>query len=562
MRQISSVLIVLLIAVFVLSACGVPTTAPAPPEAPAATQAQSEQPAAPTEPDQEKVLTIISPTVNKDLSPLRGGGTAIRFLSLWVAPTIQADRDGNFKPAVFSSWSSNADFTVWTFEIDPNAVFSDGSPITAEDVKGTWELCTQPLTKHQRVSLFLSGIVGYDEAVAGNSTSLPGVIAVDEKTVEVTLMAPDPVFFKRIATNLIGPVKISQARGEDGQEIPDWWLPENNSAVSGPYMPVVINQNTGYSEYVPNPNWWWGGKPVLDRIKINAIEDPSTASLMMKRGEGDINFSSDLPTTFDEFGPEYVGTNETPDFVIQVFWFNPKNPPFDDINCRTALVMAANSTEMFNASHPHGPGAAGTTLLKPILGDKETNQPPMNNTDGAKAAFAQCKYKDAMPKIYVAGTSNPQAELAAQILVEQWRQVLGIQETEFVPAMDKLSVADQGKVQVFRDDVGTRFADAATMLKNSVHSGSGNAQSKMGGYNNPEVDRLIDEALMLDPTDPNRNLKVLQAEALVMAEYMYIPWVAEGPMMHAMPWVMNFAKNYDWQIIDPWNLDIDLSKRP
>jgi len=552
MRRISSALTVLLIAMFILSACGSPSVAPT--ENPVAT---NEQPAAP-----EKVLTIISPTVNSDLSPLRGGGTAVRFLSLWWAPTIQADRAGNFNPAVFSSWSSNADFTVWTFEIDPNAVFSDGSPITAEDVKGTWELSTQPLTKHQRASLFLSGIVGYDEAIAGNATTMAGIVAVDDKTVEVTLKSPDPVFYKRIATNLIGPVKISQARGEDGQEIPDWWLPENNVAVSGPYMPVVIDQNTGTSEYVPNPNWWWGGEPVLDRIKIIAVEDPSTAALMMQNGQADINFSSDLPTTFDEFGPEYVGTNESPDFVIQVFWFNANNAPFDDINCRKALVMAANSTEMFSASHPHGPGSAGTTLLTPILGDAETNVAPMNNQAAALEAFALCSYKDAMPKIYVAGTSNPQAELAAQILVEQWRQVLGIQETEFVPAMDQLSVADQAKVQVFRDDVGTRFADAATMLKNSVYSGSGNAQGKMGGYLNPDVDRLIEEALMLPPSDPNRDLKALEAEALVMADYMYIPWVAEGPMMHAMPWVLNFAKNYDWQIIDPWNLDLDLALRP
>lgn len=562
MRRIFSALTVLLIAVFALSACGSPTAAPAenpPANAPAATEAQPEQPAAPAA--AEKVLTIISPTVNKDLSPLRGGGTAVRFLSLWWAPTIQADRAGNFNPAVFASWSSSPDFKVWTFKIDPKAVFSDGSPITAEDVKGTWELSTQPLTKHQRVSLFLSGIVGYDEAVAGNATTLPGVVAKDASTVEVTLKAPDPVLFKRIATNLIGPVKISQARGADGQEVADWWHADNKPAVSGPYMPVSMDINTGASEYVPNPNWW-GPKLKLDRIKIVAVEDGATAALMMQKGQGDINFSSDLPTTFDQFGPEYVGTNESPDFVIQVFWINGSVPPMDDINCRTALVMAANSDEMFKASHPHGPGAAGTTLLKPILGDKETNQPPMNNPDGAKAAFAQCKYKDAMPKIYVAGTSNPQAELAAQILVEQWRQVLGIQETEFVPAMDKLSVADQGKVQIFRDDVGARFADAPTMLLGSVYSASGNAKGKMGNYNNPDVDRLIDEALMIDPTDPNRNLKALEAEKLVMGEYVYIPWVAEGPMMHAMPWVLNFAKNYDWQIIDPWNLDLDLTKRP
>lgn len=561
MNHFRSIFAVLIIATLMLTACGTPAT-----PAPGATEIPDQSGITPdaTVPTlaEEKILTIISPTVNSDLSPLRGGGTAVRFQSLWWAPTIQGDRAGNFFPAVFASWSSSPDFKVWTFVIDPTAVFSDGSPITAEDVKGTWELITQPLTKHQRVSLFLSGIVGYEDAVAGNTTTLPGIVVIDEKTLEVTLKTPDPVFFKRIATNLIGPVKISQARGADGQEIAGWWDAKNNPAVSGPYMPVAMDLNAGSSEYIPNPNWWWGSEPKLDRIKIIAVEDGATALLMVQNGQADVNFSNDLPTTFDEVGVDYVGTNQNPDFVIQVFWINPLIAPMDDINCRKALIMAANPVDMFAASHPHGPGAAGTTLLTPILGDKETNQPLTNNPEGALAAFALCSYKDAMPKIFIGGTSNAQAEIAAQILVEEWRQVLGIQETELVPAMDSLSVADQAKVQFFRDDTGARFSDAATMLLNSVHSGSGAAQSKMGHYKNPQVDTLIEAALILAPTDPNRDLKALEAEKTVMEDYVYFPWVAEGPMMHQMPWVLNWLKNYDWQVIDPWNVDIDLSLRP
>ncbi|MEW6650752.1 MAG: ABC transporter substrate-binding protein [Chloroflexota bacterium] len=563
MRRIFSLLSVLLIVALALGGCASPTTAPANSQ-PEATQPQTEssnagQPEAPvTEP---KILTIIDPVITKDWSPLRGGGQASRQLSLWWAPPLWADMQGNLHPMVFASWEASPDFKVWTFKIDPNAKFSDGSPITAEDVKGTWELSTQPLTKHQRVSLFFSGIIGYDEAVAGNSTTLPGIVVKDAHTVEVTLKAPDPIFVNRIATNMIGPVKISQARGADGQEVAEWWHADNKPAVSGPFMPVKMDIETGSVTFEVNPNWW-GPKPNLTGINYIAMEDGSTALLMLKRGEADINMHSDLPTTYAELGPEYVGTNQPATPVLQYFWINSNVPPMDDINCRKALVMAANPEELFRASHPHGPGEFGTTLLAQLLGDQQTNQPVTNNPEGAKAAFAECKYKDAMPKIYIAGTTNPQAEVAAQTLIEQWRQVLGIQETELVPVMDKLPKTEQDKVQVFRDDVGTRVFDSVSLLLGSIHSKSGNAQSKMGGYNNDAIDQLIDEALALPPTDPNRNAKAIEAEALAIADFVYIPWYDEGPTMHHMPWVLNYSRNIDWQIVEPWNLDIDLSLRP
>jgi peptide/nickel transport system substrate-binding protein len=564
MRRLNTLFVALLVLIFVLSACGTPATeAPAAEapvaEAPAAEAPVAEAPAA--EAPVEKVLTLIDPVVSTDWSPLRGGGQNVRQMSLMWAPPVWADMSGELHPMVFASWESSADFITWTFKLDPAAKFSDGSPITATDVKGTWELATQPLTKHQRVGLFLSGIVGYDEAVAGNSTELPGVVAQDDATVVVTLKSPDPIFVNRIATNLVGPVKISQARGADGQEIAEWWTPANGVVTSGPYTPVAMDLTTGSVELAPNPNWF-GSAPKLSKINIIAVEDGAAALLMMKNGEADINMSSDLPTTFEELGADYVGTTLPATPVLQVFWFNGKIAPMDDLNCRKALILAANPVELFKASHPNGPGEAGSTLLAQILGDKETNQAYTNNAEGAKAAFAECSYKDAMPKLYVAGASNPQAEVAAQALVEQWRQVLGIQETELVPAMDKLPKTEQDKVQVFRDDVGARIFDAPTLLSGSIYSGAGNAQGKMGGYKNDAVDALILEASALAPTDAARISKSIEAEKLAMDDFMWINWYDEGPTMHAMPWVINYSRNIDWQIVEPWNLDIDLSKKP
>jgi peptide/nickel transport system substrate-binding protein len=283
---------------------------------------------------------------------------------------------------------------------------------------------------------------------------------------------------------------------------------------------------------------------------------------MLKQGDADINMGADQPTTYDELGPDYVGTNLPADPVMNMFWINANVAPMDDINCRKALVMAADPAEMFKAANPHGPGVPATTLLRPLLGDKDTNQPSTNNIDGAKAAFEQCKYKDAMPKLYLAGVSGGQMEAGAQVLVEQWRQVLGITGYEFIAAFDKLTPADQAKVQFFRDDVGTRVFDVPSMLLGSIHSGSGNAKGKMGGYKNEQVDQLIDQALALPFDDPNRVALSLEAEKLATDEFLWIPFNVGAPLTHGMPWVLNLSKNIDWQVIEPWNLDIDLTKRP
>ena len=174
MRRISSALTVLLIAVFVLSACGTPTAAPAanpPANAPAAaTEVPAAQPAQPAAPAAtEQVLRIIHPAFDQNWSPMLGGGHVSRLYSLWWAAPMYFDAKGEIHPMVFIEWTPDENFTKWTFKIDPKAVFSDGSPITAEDVKGTWDLSAHPATGHARVDLFLSGVKGFAAVSKGEA---------------------------------------------------------------------------------------------------------------------------------------------------------------------------------------------------------------------------------------------------------------------------------------------------------------------------------------------------------------------------------------------------------
>ena len=236
MRRFQVVLSALMIFSFILSACSAPAATEAPaaeaPAAPAATEA----PAA-AAPAAEQILRIIHPAFDQNWSPMLGGGHVSRLYSIWWAPPMYFDAAGEIHPMVFESWSPNADFTVWTFKLNPKAVFSDGSPITVQDVKGTWELSARPATAHARINLFVGGVQGFNEVSTGTAKEMSGLVAKDDKTLEITLTAADPIFYQKLATNLIAPVKISQAIGEDGEQKLEWWRPENGVIVSGPFMP-------------------------------------------------------------------------------------------------------------------------------------------------------------------------------------------------------------------------------------------------------------------------------------------------------------------------------------
>ena len=154
----------------------------------------------------DQILNIAHPALEQSWSPLQGGGHVARWQSLWWAAPMYFDKDGKLTPYVLSSATHDDSFKTWTLSIDPKAVFSDGSKITAQDIVGTWNLCARPATKHARVNLFLADVEGFNDVVVGKSKDMPGLVVKDDQTVTVTLATADPIFDQKIATALIPPV--------------------------------------------------------------------------------------------------------------------------------------------------------------------------------------------------------------------------------------------------------------------------------------------------------------------------------------------------------------------
>ena len=231
-----------------------------------------------------QVLKVAHPAFNQDWSPLRGGGPPYRWNSAWWASPMYFDSKGELHPYVFTSWEPDADKKVWTFKIDPKAVFSDGSKITAEDVKGSWNVSAMPNTKNQRADQVLSKVAGYADVSGGKAKEISGIATPDENTVVVTLSESDPIFFMRLGNHIAPITKASQSRGEDGEEVADWYMPANSAVYSGPFKLTSIDLDAGKLVFEPNENFF-GPKPKLARIEIDSIEDNVTATSLLKSGE-------------------------------------------------------------------------------------------------------------------------------------------------------------------------------------------------------------------------------------------------------------------------------------
>lgn len=502
-----------------------------------------------------QVLKVANPNFAQDWSPLRGGGVPYRWNSAWWASPMRFDAEGNIHPYVFATWEPNADSTVWTFKIDPAAKFSDGSSITAADVKGSWELSAMPATTNQRVAQVLAGVVGYAEVTGGTATELSGVATPDEATVVVTLGAADPIFFMRLANHIAPITKVSQSRGADGNENPDWYMP-GSVIVSGPFKPTTIDLDGGKLVFEPNENFFVA-KPKLARIEITSIEDNVTATQLIKSGEFNAHTELVTSTMVQDLGPEFGDGPQIP--TSQHFWFNATRAPMDDPKVRQALIMAVDRDGLIKASYPEGPHKKTDQVINSVPGAENSGFEPFPyDPEAAKKLLAESSYggPERLPKLLFVGVSGPAIEAAAQYIAEQWRQNLGITAVDMKPQQDQYAGPDQNAVQIFRDDVGTRVPDAASYLLGSIASSSGNAQGKMGGYKNDAVDAKLAEASTKAADDPARVSLAQEAQKLFREDWMFIPWYAQTMSRWATANVAGMEKNLDWQVAAPWDISI------
>jgi peptide/nickel transport system substrate-binding protein len=500
--------------------------------------------------DPNQTLKILTLTTSPQWSPLFGGSTSLLMASIWWASPMYFDTEGNLNPYVYIAWEGSDAQDVWTFQIDPKAVFSDGSPITSAEIKGGLELSAVPSTKHQRIDQVIGNVKGFSDVYNGGGREISGIVAVDSHTVRFELSQPDPVFFLRMSSHLAPVIKPEQARDANGEEVFEWWQPGNGTAYSGPFRPTMMDTVGLNADFVRNDNFF-GPRPHLDKIELRHGADATTSTALLQRGEFDAHMELLTPTLIQDLGADFATGPIIP--RGHHFWLSQSSPPTDDIKVRQALIMAVDRDALMKLTFPDGPNQKADQVMNAVPGVDPDYVPYPYDPDAARKALAESSYgtADNFPPLIMQGIVQT-SQVAAQYIAEQWRQVLGVDRLEMRTQADSATGADQNSTQIFRDDVATRVPDATIYLMGAIHSSSGNAKAKMGGYANAKIDELLEKARLLPVTDPHRDELAREAQRLFREDWMYIPWHYTTRSKFALPYVKGIDRNLDWNIARPW----------
>ncbi len=416
-------------------------------------------------------------------------------------------------PDLAERWDVSDDGLTYTFHLRSDAKFHNGKPVTAEDVKYSFERATDAEYQSPEVSAYLDDIVGVLPKLAGQADEVTGVRVIDANTIEITIDAPKPYFLAKLTypTSFVLDKENLEAEGDN-------WVFKPNG--TGPFK--LAEYRVGQIIVLERNEHYYRGPALLDRVEL--ILSGGSAMAMYENGEIDITGVglSELDRVSNPLEPlnaEVVVA--PPGFDLAYIGFNLSEPPFDDANFRRALAYAIDKETIAHRVLLELVAPATGILPPEFPGYNPAVQAPGFDPVKAQELLAQSKYADSAPRIIVTipGTGGS-AGLDLQAILEMWEDTLGLtvelQQVETATYWDDLN---DGRLQAFAG-LGWQadYPDPQDFLDILFHSES---QLNQSGYSNPEVDRLL-EAARVEQDWETRKALYNEAEQLIVDD---VPWV-------------------------------------
>jgi oligopeptide transport system substrate-binding protein len=460
------------------------------------------------------------------------------------------DVDQNVVPSLATDMPKVSDDNLtYTFTLR-DAKYSNGDPIVADDLVYAWKRLIDPRTAATYQAIIADVEGGQEildlpkeatDADIQAAVDKFGVSAPDPKTFVVKLSHPTGYFLDLAALWGTAPY-------------PKKWIDAGNFTEAENYVssgPFMLKSWSHQSEIVlaPNPNWY-GTKPTLQEIRYHIGGDPAASQLAFEAGEYDtlkappdqvptIMANPELgpitkpvaSTTFDYWG--FDSSSEDP------YKGNPhKVQPTANKHFRRALAMAIDKDTLLATAY----GGQGQVAGSPMPPGVPGHQPELGlkyDVEAAKGELTQALQElgvadvSALPVLSFGFNTDAGHDVPAAYMQDQWLTNLGVKSELKGVTFDQFVVERPQLVySIARNAWGMDYPHPDNILRVLFHSKSGNNDE---GYNNPEYDKLIDQAGS-EPLDQALPLYAQAQEMLVddspavftrwrVSNYEIRPWV-------------------------------------
>lgn len=457
---------------------------------------------------------------------------------------LTRNKHGEFVGGVASDWEISKDLKTYTFHLNTAAVWSDGKPVKAQDFEYAWKRNLDPRTASS-CAYILYYIKGGEEfnsfTLKENATDLEKkkyeedlkkledqvqIKALDDRTLEVTLIAPAAFFLELCASQPVYfPLRkdIIESNGEE-------WSAKSMTYISNGSYKLKQWKHNDEIVCAKNDKYWDDERVRLKEIHFKLMDDINAALSATEAGDIDINFAH-IPTA--EI-PKLVKEGKAvtyPDLAIYFYDFNTKKVPFDNVKVRKAIALAIDRTYIVEkvtmAQQKPAVGMVPYGFPDPVAkkdfreADTVKYLPETANVEEAKRLLAEAGYPDGkgFPEVEFIYNTYATHKKIAEAIQEQLKVNLGI--TLKLSNMETAVFVDErnkGNFNFCVDAFGTDYADPMSFI-DLFTSKSGNNSTQWG---NAEFDKLVDTAKNTDDQTVRFN-SMHKAEKILMDEMPVVP---------------------------------------
>jgi len=392
----------------------------------------------------------------------------------------------------------STDKLTWTVKIRTDVTFHDGSKLTSEDVKATYDKIIKPPT-------------GVTSPRASAYAAVESVSAPDPATVVFKLKFATASFQASLASPWNYIYSAAKLKAD-----PKFY--EKNIMGTGPFTFVEYVKGSHWAGK-KNPNYFIKGKPYLDSYKGIFITDISRQTAAIQSKQAFIEFRGFTPQQRDTLSralPNELAIQEAPWVCVNYVVFNTTKKPFDDERVRRALTLAVDRwtggealskqtivKDVGGLMRPKGPFAMSDADLEKIPGFYRDNAKAV---DEAKKLLADAGVSNLSFNFHNRNIPTPY-EPVAIFLINEWKKI-GVTATHTV----KETAAYLADLRNKNFDVGLSFNcdffdEPDLQLAKFVSVSKVGAAFNESHYNDENLDKMI-EAQSRE-TDPEKRKKLV-----------------------------------------------------
>ena len=429
---------------------------------------------------------------------------------------VRVDKNFDLHPGAATEWSVDDSGLAWTFKLDPNLMWNDGTPVTADDYVATLQYGADPEHAWDFTWYFNGVIKNWSQVVAGEMPLEDlGVHAADANTLVIETETPAPYLPAMLIYSTPLQKKALEEHGPLYNSSPE------TSVSSGPYMLTEWTKDQRLV-YEINPDYKGTNVPYIEKIIVVGIGNdgylPAYEANEIDFALGRYLSPADIQIILSDPELKAQYHPHPGDFRTYYFFFDDSKPPFDDLRVRQAFAYALDRQGLIDNVIKEQGIPAYSFLMPgfPASNSEAYKDTYAYNLDKARELLAEAGYPngEGFPKLTLTLRNEPaMPEAVAQAYASTLKDELGIDvevsNMEFKTYVDAM-LAQPTQIQFSLISYGMDFLDPSNMLGVFVSGGRHT-------WSNPEYDKLVTEASSF-VGDPAERIKMFQDAEKILVE--------------------------------------------